>query len=379
MLAQHFVKWCETANTAERCSGVALLADAVVGRKFLPAEIRQAEAALVFALDDPSPRVRRTIADHVEASDLVPRQLVRALSTDVDEVAIGVVEHSPLLSSDDLVSLVCTGSAVIRRAVARRARLDGRTAQALAESGDADACLELARNPDGDLPVDAVRGLVEAWADHPRIRDALLRRDGLSAPMRHALLLRLGEALCGSPFVQNAAGAERVAQLREDVAEQATASLIELLEPRDLSPFVEHLRSSGQLNTAVLVRAVCCGRIDLFASSLARLTGLPAKRVRAIVAEAREPAFAALASAAGLPCAVVPLLLGAVRVWREMSWSGDLDPSDIAATVMERVVLSHRRAGTGPGFEEIATLLHRLAGETQRLTTRRRAENYLAA
>lgn len=379
MLAQHFVKWCETANTAERCSGVALLADAVVGRKFLPTEIRQAEAALIFALDDPSPRVRRTIADYVEASDLVSRQLVRTLANDVDEVAVGVAEKSPLLSPDDLVALVRQGSTALRVAIARRPNLDERTAQALVATSDAEVCVELAGNADGELPPETLRTLVAEFADHPRIRNALLQRDDLPAAMRHALLLRLGDALCGSDFVRNATGAARLAHLREDVAEQATASLIDLLTPEDLAPFVEHLRASGQLNTAVLVRAVCSGRIDLFASSLARLSGLPAKRVRAIVAEAREPAFAALTSAAGLPLAVVPLLLSAVRVWRDMAWSDDLDRADVAGTVMERVVLSYRRADNGPQFEELGVLLHRLASETQRMTTRHRTAHYLAA
>ncbi|MET0257826.1 MAG: DUF2336 domain-containing protein, partial [Methylobacterium sp.] len=201
MLAQHFVTWCETANTAERCSGVALLADAVVNRKFLPAEIRQAEAALLFALDDPSPRVRRTIADLVRHSERVSRQLVRSLAADIDEIAVGIVEHSPLLTGADLVELVRGGSGPIRVAAARRRDLDPRAALEIAACGDAQACAELAANAMLLAPASVLCRLVGDWADHPRIRDALLRRDDLPSNLRHVLLVSLGSALCASPFV----------------------------------------------------------------------------------------------------------------------------------------------------------------------------------
>ena len=378
MLAQQFVYWCETASTAERCAAVEMLSDAVVNRKFLPGDIRQAEAALVIAAEDPSPRVRRAIAEAVSDADNVPRQLIRMLAQDIDDVALPVVLMSPLLTAEDLCALVRTGRLSLSVAIARRAELPAEVAADLVAFGEPTACVELARNQTTTLAAPVSAGLVEKAAESGELRYALLQRDDLPAGLRHALLSHLGDDLCASPLVANVVGLARAARLRDELREQATASLIDVIKADELSAFVEQLRGSSQLNAAVLVRAVCMGRIDLFAASLSRLSGLPEARVRSIVAEAREPAFAALASAAGLPRSVVPMLLSGVRIWKDMAADDRFDPADAASAVMERVTLAFRNDGKA-GADELSRLIHRMNCEVQQGTARRRVERYLAA
>ncbi|WP_168990366.1 DUF2336 domain-containing protein [Aureimonas flava] len=379
MLAQQFVFWCETASSAERCAAVEMLANAVVNRKFLPGDLREAEAALVIAAEDPSPRVRRAIADGVADADNVSRQLVRILSQDVDDVALPVALLSPMLTAEDLCELVRGGRLALCVAIARRADLPAAVAAAIAEGAEPRARVELARNRSASLEGAAIARLVEAAAETAELRFALLQRDDLPAGLRHALLSALGDALCASPLVANVVGLPRAARLRDELHEQATASLIDTIRSDEIAAFVEQLRGASQLNAAVLVRAVCMGRIDLFAASLSRLTGLPDARVRAIVAEAREPAFAALAAAAGLPKSVVPLLLSAIRVWKDMAGDDRFDPADAASTVMDRLAVAFRGEARGAEAEDVSRLLHRMSCEVQQSTARRRAERYLAA
>ncbi|WP_416355185.1 DUF2336 domain-containing protein [Aureimonas phyllosphaerae] len=379
MLAQQFVFWCETATAAERCAAVEMLADAVVNRKFLPNDLREAEAALVIAAEDASPRVRRAIADGIADASTVSRQLVRMLSTDIDDVALPVVLLSPMLTDDDLCELVRAGRLGLGVAIARRADVSVGVAGVIVSVGEPVACLELARNQGATLDEAAMTRLVDMAADVGELRYALLQRSDLPAGPRHALLSQLGEALCSSPLVANVVGLSRASRLREEVQEQATASLIDTIKADEMTAFVEQLRGTSQLNAAVLVRAVCMGRIDLFAASLARLTNLPEARVRSIIAEAREPAFAALASAAGLPKTVVPLLLSAVRVWKDMAADDRFDSADVASTVMDRLTIAFRKTERAGEGEELGRLLHRMSCEVQQGAARRRAERYLAA
>ncbi|MBB3951320.1 DUF2336 domain-containing protein [Aureimonas jatrophae] len=380
MLAQHFVSWCAVAGSAERASGVALLAEAVTQNRFLPAETREAEAALLFALDDPSPRVRATMARIVAGSDRVARQLVLGLAKDTDEIATRVVERSPMLNSGDLVELAQSGSAAIRLAIASRELLLPDVMAALVASGDRDALLELARNDDAPISPDLLRRIGDMFRADGEVRHALLLRTDLPADLRHSLLSALGETLCELSLVQGVLGSERAAQLSQELVEQATAALIDLLEKTDVAAFAEHLRTTQQLTTAVLVRAVCCGRVDLFAAALARLSHLPEARVRSLIVDASEPSFTALVRAAGVPFAVVPLMLSAVRAWKDVSRGDEIDPVDLASTVMDRVVIAFRKQESGrDDLEAVRDLLHRLASETQRFTARKRAERYLAA
>ncbi|WP_279483034.1 DUF2336 domain-containing protein [Aureimonas sp. SK2] len=379
MLAQQFVYWCETASAAERCAAVAMLADAVVNRKFLPSDLREAEAALMVAAEDPSPRVRRAIADGVASAGNAPRQLVRLLSRDIDDVAVPVIVLSPLLTVEDLCDLVRAGRPAVSLAVAKRLQLPATVAAEIVAGGDAVACLELARNQTAELEGAALCHLVEEAAQASDLRFALLQRGDLPAGLRHALLSCLGDALCRSALVANIVGPTRAERLRQDVHEQATASLIDSVKADELSAFVEQLRGTSQLNAAVLVRAVCMGRIDLFAASMARLTGLSDERVRSVIADAREPAFMALASAAGLPKTVVPLLLSAVRVWKDMAGDDRFDHADVASSVMERVVIAFRKDADGAEADELSRLLHRMSCEMQQASARRRTDRYLAA
>lgn len=380
MLAQHFVSWCAVAGSAERASGVALLAEAVTQNRFLPAETREAEAALLFALDDPSPRVRATMARIVAGSERVSRQLVLGLARDTDEIATRVVERSPLLGSGDLVGLAQNGTPAVRLAIAGREQLPFEVIAALVATGDREALLELARNDEAAIGADLLRRIGGGFAGDGEMRHALLLRCDLPADLRHSLLTVLGETLCELPLVQGVLGEERATQLADEIVEQATAALIDLLEKTDVAAFAEHLRTTRQLTTAVLVRAVCCGRVDLFAAALARLSHLPEARVRSLIVDASEPSFTALLRAAGVPFAVVPLMLSAVRAWKDVSAADTIDPVDLASTVMDRVVVTFRSQERGrDDLEAVRDLLHRLASETQRFTARKRAERYLAA
>lgn len=378
MLAQHFVKWCETANTMERCAGVAMLAEAVVQRQFLPKETREAEAALLFALDDVSPLVRRTIANCVASSDRVSRQLVCALARDVKEIALIVVGRSPLLTGADLAELAIDASGPVRIAIARRPHLPAQACAAIAALGDADAALALAFNHLAELLPDTLRLLAASFENEGRVRAALLDRGDLPADTRHRLVQALTEELGHSPFLTAVLGETRRERLREELQERALAAIVEDVSSEGLEAFVEHLRSNGALNTAVLLQVVCAGRLDLFAAALARLTGYPEPRVRTIIAEAREPSFAALAVKAGLPPAVVPMLLAATRVWKDAAVMDDLDTADVTASVMQRL-LGRERRETSQTPKELLTLLERLSNEAQRATARQRMQRYLAA
>ncbi len=55
-------------------------------------------AALTILLDDPSRAVRKAIANLLAPSAYAPGHVVRCLASDVDEVALPVLKHSPILT-----------------------------------------------------------------------------------------------------------------------------------------------------------------------------------------------------------------------------------------------------------------------------------------
>lgn len=380
MIAHSFVRWCETARVPERCSAVEFLADVLLNRSRPLNELEQAEAMLILALDDPSPKVRLAIAERVKASGRIPREIVRALAGDVNSVACVVAAHSPQLTDSDLVELaVCSGPRV-QLAVAGRRFVSERVSSQLAVQGSGEVCLALIDNPGSVLSEETLEQVARRFADDAQIRAALLDRPDLTPGLRHALVLSLAQALGDAPFVRASLGDERAARIVFEAGEEATSQIIAAVPSERMPRFAEDLRAGGHLSVATLVRATCAGNIDFFAAALVSLGRCSPKRVRAILVDGREAAFAALMRACGLPEETTPLFVSAVQIWKEMSASGVLcEPAEVAASVIDRVVMNFRACGDEDGFSKLETYLQRLSTRTGRAGSRAAAERRLAA
>ncbi|WP_161992649.1 DUF2336 domain-containing protein [Aureimonas leprariae] len=336
-----------------------------------------ASNGLYLALDDPSPKVRLTVADAVAESAAAPRALVKGLLLDIDEIAARVA-LSPVLTSEDLRDALVVVREPVRAAIAARPRL-GAVAVALARVGGIAASLVLAANDCASMPAATFRCMAERWGGNAALRSLLLERHDLPADVRQTLILEAGHALQHSAFVAGVLGVARSSEIAFEACARATAAMAEWLDGRDMPSLIDHLRTSGQLTPAFLIRITCSGNIDLLAASLAALSGLSERRVRAVVVEARQGPFRSLARDCGLDESAAALLHLATRQWKEVATgavSGDV--RDVSAFVMRRVVEAFRALpGCRPG--DTTRFLRQLEGESARDAARNRRELLLAA
>src|ERR1700741_1741542 len=148
MIVRDFLDWVRTARAGERAEATAALARSYLYSDLSADDAAAAEGAMLMMLDDPSPLVRRALADVLAASPSAPPTVVLALADDQPQIAAPVYALSPLLVDADLVDAVATGNENIQIAVASRSSLQRPVAAALAEVGTAEACLVLTRNCD---------------------------------------------------------------------------------------------------------------------------------------------------------------------------------------------------------------------------------------
>src|SRR5579859_7900213 len=151
MIVRRFLQWVRTAPAGERADATGALARAYLYSELSADDLGAAEGAMLMLLDDPSPLVRRSLADALAASPDAPPAIVIALAGDQPQIAAPVYALSPLLVDADLVDAVATGSPVIHAAIASRAALPCSVAAAIAEVGTAEACLLLIENITADL------------------------------------------------------------------------------------------------------------------------------------------------------------------------------------------------------------------------------------
>jgi uncharacterized protein (DUF2336 family) len=150
---------------------------------------------MLMLLDDPSPLVRRALAEALAASPNAPPAVVLALAADQPQIASVVLAASPLFVDADLVDAVATGAEAVQAAIASRAELPRSVAGAIAEVGGASACLALVQNPAADIAPVSIDRMVARLGGVAALREALLARYDIAPSTRLALVAKVSESL----------------------------------------------------------------------------------------------------------------------------------------------------------------------------------------
>lgn len=319
MVVSHFLKWVNTAKANERAAAAAALARAYVNHD-LPFEDRcAAEAALTLLLDDPSVKVRKTMAETLALSRHAPLHVVSALAADQPEVASVVLARSPLLTDADLIERVLSGQKAIQKIIADRPAVSIGLSAALAEVGEAEACRALLANERAEIAALSFRRMAERLGHNGALREALIGDRRLPADCRHMLLVKLGEALKGAPLVVALMGTSRAERVLKDACVKASLTLIDGTGAEDHAALITHLRVRGDLTASFIIRALAHGKVDFFGSVLVALAGQSGERVRSLLAGGSDIALSAVFRKAGLSETVHGILIRALKVWREVA------------------------------------------------------------
>jgi uncharacterized protein (DUF2336 family) len=366
MIVRQFLYWVRTAPSGERAEATSALCRAYLYSDLSPDDLAAAEGAMLMLLDDPSPLVRRAMAETFAASQKAPPAVIHALACDQPEVSVMVLERSPLLFDADLVDWVATGNAETQAAIARRALLPRSVAAAIAEVGGPEACLVLVESPDADIAPFSIDRLVERFGHLAAIREALLARDDLAIPTRQALVAKLSQTL--ADFVSSRAWLEeeRARRVAKEACEKATVVLAAETPHGEVRPLIRHLRETGQLTAGLMLRALLSGNVLMFEEALAELSGIALARVGGLVHDRGGAGFRALYDRAGLPASTYPAFRAALEAMREGGFVGDAGgASRLKRRMVERVLTSCGEQALGE-IEPLMMLLRRFATEAAR-------------
>jgi uncharacterized protein (DUF2336 family) len=277
-----------------------------------------------------------------------------------------VLERSPVLFDADLVDWVATGCPAMQAAIASRSLLPRSVAAAIAEVGVPEACLVLLENPEADIAPFSIDRMVDRFGHLAVIREALLERDDLSLPTRHALVAKLSETLAEFVAARAWLEAERARRVAKEACEKATVVLAAENPHFEVPPLIRHLRETGQLTAGLILRALLSGNVVMFEEALAELSGVALERVGGLVHDRGGAGFRALYDRAGLPASTYPAFRAALESMREGGFVGDAGgASRLKRRMVERVLTSCGEHALGD-IEPLMTLLRRFATEAAR-------------
>ncbi|MCJ2085309.1 DUF2336 domain-containing protein [Methylobacterium sp. E-005] len=317
MIIREFLTRTQNASAAQRAEAAAILGRAYLYGDLPADEAWEAKTALLTLLDDPSPVVRRALAETCAASARTPRPLVVALSCDVPEVARLILARSPVLTDADLVDAAALGDEATRAVIAARHHLSHMVSGALAEIGELETLIALVRNPTAKITAGRLLRMIERRGTEADLREALLGRADLPPEVRYALGLAVAQALSGFVIDRGWLGSERCDRLRREVGERVALEACEGSGAAGIARLVAHLRTTHQLTAGLILRAVLSGRTDFALAALADLSGQDHAGVARAMRDPRS--FADLHDRAGLPGALLPAMQAALSAWQHVA------------------------------------------------------------
>ena len=378
MIVRQFLQWIRHAPPGERAEATSALARAYLYSELSSDDIAAAEGAMIMLLDDPSPLVRRALADVFATSQKAPLVVVHALANDQPEIAMSILALSPLLQEADLVDLVATAQPSAQAAIASRAMLPRSLAAAIAEVGSAQACLALLENSDADIVSFSIDRIVDRFGHLAAIREPLMTRPDLPMVTRQSLLSKLSQTLAGFVAGRQWLGSEHAEYAAREACEKATVALVADMPYDEVGQLVQHLRQSGQLTAGMLLRGLLCGNVVLFEEALSELSGVPIDRVTSYVHDRNISGLSALYRKAGLPNQAYPAFREAIAAMREGVLVGERGGAgQLKRRLVERV-LAACAAERGRDLTALLALLRQFAVEAAREEARMFCDDLVA-
>ena len=309
-----------------------------------------------------------------------PPQIVAALSTDQDDVAQWVLVRSPVLTDADLIDRVAATTGRTQALIASRAQVSMSLSAAIAEVGELEACLVLARNGGASIASMSYRRMVERFGHDAALREALMSAPNIPGECRHMLLVKLGEVLREAPLVRALIGARRAEKITRDACMRASLTLIEHAPVEEHAALIEHLRLRGDLTGGFLVRAIAHGKVDFLGSVLMALSGQAESKVRAILASGRDVALRALLRAAGITETLHGLFVEALKVWREVAAGRQVaGVQEVSWAMLRAIDAAPGQTGPSDNHRDVAALIRSIHLEALRENARGHALQIAAA
>ena len=367
MIVRRFLAWSQMVPPGQRAEGVNALALGYLYSPMTPEIRREAEAALTALLDDPSPLVRRVLAEAFASAVEAPYHCIIALANDQPEIASLVLERSPVLTDEDLLESAATGIEAVQAAIARRAKLSAGVSAALAEKACLEAVRALAENPSADLPEFSLRRMVERFGADACLRVTLLARPELPPCVRLDLVCAGATAL--TCFVRDSGWltGDRAERLRREASERAVMDIaLATVREDGLDGALEmarHLRATGKLTPALMLRALLSGDRSLFEAALAELSGQPLARAAGFVRFHQGGGFVALYDRARMPATLLPVFQAALLAQDEADEPASGEEARLSRRLIGQVLVDCE-ALEDPELAKVMALLRRFDAES---------------
>jgi uncharacterized protein (DUF2336 family) len=318
------------------------------GRGGLTDEERRIAEEIVRAMaQDAALRVRQALAEHLKESSSLPPDVARLLASDVEPVALPVLQYSTVLTDEDLISLVQGANSERLTAIARRRTLSEPVSDAVVRTDDPDAITALVGNEGARIPEPSLQTVLDRHGARPEVGETLARRSKLPISILEGLVSaasdRLREVLIARHDLPERLASTLVFQARE----RATVGLVSPQSPvSEALELVAHLKKAGRLTPSIVLRALCLGDLTLVEAAFATLARIPVHNARLMIHDGGPLGFKSLYDHIGMPRSLFRAFRIALDVARDTPLDGgEHDQERRRRRIIERILTQFEDIG----------------------------------
>lgn len=307
---------------------------------FSQAESQLANEIFRLLLKDTELKVRAAMAQRLRANPSVPHDVIWALANDHHEVAMPVLESSPVLTEEDLVTLVSAAREHPKlKAIARRASVSRQVSHALIEKRDAEVTKLTLANPGAAISEASMETVLEEFARDHSVMEELVARGGLP----HAFAEKLFAAVSDSLKKQLTRRYRLSRHVVDDAATGAReTAVLQFVSPwmsqSEIVEMVEQMHRNFRLTDSVIIRSLCIGDLRFFEAAIATRVGIPLGNARILILDPGPLGFKALYASCGLPPSFYEAIHAMLRIALEETEYGSYRTTDYGARMVGLII-----------------------------------------
>ena len=333
-----FMEVIHRGDLRQRISLATQLAAFIRADETSAAEREQAIPAALKLTADPEPAVRRALARGFADDPKLHADLLFAIVSDDDAIAIPFLAATPALTHWHMLAVLRVGDVVRQATVACRADLSREAVDYIIESLPLAINLLLFENDAVSLTREQYQGLYDRFGETPEMLDRLLNDAALPVDLRVAHARRAAARMQKLVIDRGWMPANDAVDMVADAEENAVLDILTHAGEAKLAPAVAALVDGEMLTPAIIVRAACLGAMDVVVHTVAYLAGISVKRAEAMMF-GRRGSFRKLHAKSGLPQSCYWTLQAACDVAREQAEDGiTLSADDFGRRMIETLL-----------------------------------------
>ncbi|MBP9694339.1 MAG: DUF2336 domain-containing protein [Alphaproteobacteria bacterium] len=327
-------------------------------------ELSDAERTLAVSIiehlaQDTAVIIRKALAHNLKTSRTIPRDVALKLANDIADVSLPIIEYSSVLTDEDLISIIDTGSAEKQIAVARRPVVSNRIVGALIETNNEDVVVELVSNPGADIQEQNYSRVIEKFPKSERIHEGLITKRKLSPVIQEKLMHLVSDHLKTQLTKLSNLSVESASELVDATREKETISRItSIAAAENMESLVRSMAQQGRLTPSIILRAICLGDINFFEHAIALLGQVPLYNAKILIYDTGKSTLETLLRKSRIPENLIPAFVVAVNVRKETDYDGgENDQIRFRRRMIERILTQYE----GMGEDNLNYLLNKFS------------------